>query len=277
MELITDIASLRDRLSKESSIAFVPTMGNLHEGHLSLVREAQEQANCTVVSIFVNQLQFSPTEDYDQYPRTIERDCFLLKDIDVDIVFIPDKHTLYPEPQEFLLMLPPVADLLEGMFRPGFFRGVTIVVLKLFNIVQPQVALFGKKDYQQFHIVNKMVMQLNLPIKIIACDTVRALDGLALSSRNCYLNENQRIESTRLYQSLTQIKNSIEKGNVNFKKLQDDAIKKMKQHNWNVDYIAIQQRDTLEPATVNDKELIVLGAAWLGNTRLIDNIEIHNR
>ena len=274
MELITDIASLRNHLRKESSIAFVPTMGNLHEGHLSLVREAKKRADCTVVSIFVNQLQFSPTEDYDQYPRTIEKDCSLLKDIDVDVVFIPDKQTIYPEQQEFLLMLPPVADTLEGKFRPGFFCGVTIVVLKLFNIVQPQVALFGKKDYQQYHIVNKMMLQLNLPIKIIACETIRAFDGLANSSRNCYLNKNQRIESTRLYQSLTQIKKSVEAGNKNFKILQDDVIQKLVQHNWNVDYIAIQKRDTLEPATVDDNELIVLGAAWLGETRLIDNIEI---
>ena len=275
MELVTDIVPLRNRLSKESSVAFVPTMGNLHEGHLSLVQTAQQRADCTVVSIFVNQLQFSPTEDYGQYPRTLEKDCSLLKNMDVDVVFIPDKQTLYPEPQEFLLMLPPVAHILEGKFRPGFFRGVTAVVLKLFNIVQPQKAIFGKKDYQQFYIVDKMVKQLNLPIEIIACDTVRMHDGLAQSSRNCYLNKNQRFESVRLYQSLHQIKRSIEEGNKNFKMLQDDVIKKMIQHNWNIDYITIQQRNTLEPATVNDKELIVLGAAWLGDTRLIDNMEIH--
>jgi pantoate--beta-alanine ligase len=275
MELVTDILPLRDRLSKESSVAFVPTMGNLHEGHLSLVKTAQQQSDCTVVSIFVNQLQFSPTEDYDLYPRTLEKDCSLLKDMGVDVVFIPDKQTLYPDPQEFLLMLPPVAHILEGKFRPGFFRGVTTIVLKLFNIVQPQKAVFGKKDYQQFYIVDKMVKQLNLPIEIIACDTVRMNDGLAQSSRNCYLNENQRIESVRLYQSLHQIKKSIEEGNKNFKMLQDDAIKKMIKHNWRIDYIAVQQRSTLEPATVIDKELVVLAAAWLGDTRLIDNIEIH--
>jgi pantoate--beta-alanine ligase len=275
MELVTDILPLRDRLSIESSVAFVPTMGNLHEGHLSLVKTAQQQSDCTVVSIFVNQLQFSPTEDYDLYPRTLEKDCSLLKDMGVDVVFIPDKQTLYPDPQEFLLMLPPVAHILEGKFRPGFFRGVTTIVLKLFNIVQPQKAVFGKKDYQQFYIVDKMVKQLNLPIEIIACDTVRMNDGLAQSSRNCYLNENQRFESVRLYQSLHQIKKSIEEGNKNFKMLQDDAIKKMIKHNWHIDYIAIQQRSTLEPATANDKELVVLGAAWLGDTRLIDNIEIH--
>jgi pantoate--beta-alanine ligase len=275
MELVTDILPLRDRLSKESSVAFVPTMGNLHEGHLSLVKTAQQQSDCTVVSIFVNQLQFSPTEDYDLYPRTLEKDCSLLKDMGVDVVFIPDKQTIYPDPQEFLLMLPPVAHILEGKFRPGFFRGVTTIVLKLFNIVQPQKAVFGKKDYQQIYIVDKMVKQLNLPIEIIACDTVRMNDGLAQSSRNCYLNENQRFESVRLYQSLHQIKKSIEEGNKNFKMLQDDAIKKMIKHNWHIDYIAVKQRNTLEPATVIDKELVVLGAAWLGDTRLIDNIEIH--
>lgn len=276
MELVTDIPPLRERLNKEASVAFVPTMGNLHEGHLSLVRTAQQHADCTVVSIFVNQLQFSPTEDYNQYPRTLEKDCALLKDMNVDVVFIPDEQTLYPGPQDFLLMLPPVAHILEGNFRPGFFRGVTTVVLKLFNIVQPQKAIFGKKDYQQFYIVDKMVKQLNLPIGIIACDTVRMHDGLAQSSRNCYLNENQRLESIRLYQSLHHIKKSVEEGNKNFKILQDNALKKMKQHNWNVDYIAIRQRSTLEPATVKDKELIVLGAAWLDGIRLIDNIEIQN-
>lgn len=275
MELVTDIPSLRERLRKDTSIAFVPTMGNLHEGHLSLVRTAKQHADCTVVSIFVNQLQFSPTEDYNKYPRTLEKDCALLKDINADVVFVPNEKILYPETQEFLLMLPPVAHILEGKYRPGFFRGVTTVVLKLFNIVQPQKAIFGKKDYQQLYIVDKMVKQLNLPIEIVACDTVRMHDGLAQSSRNCYLNENQRSESTRLYQTLYQIKKSVEEGNNNFKMLQDNAIKNMIQHNWKVDYITIRQRSTLEPAVINNNKLIVLGAAWLGDIRLIDNIEIH--
>lgn len=277
MERVTDISSLRKRLRKETSIAFVPTMGNLHEGHLSLVRTAKQYADCTVVSIFVNQLQFSPTEDYNKYPRTLEKDCALLKDINADVVFIPNEKILYPETQEFLLMLPPVAHILEGKYRPGFFRGVTTVVLKLFNIIQPQKAIFGKKDYQQLYIVDKMVKQLNLPIKIIACDTVRMHDGLAQSSRNCYLNENQRSESIRLYQTLYQIKKSVEDGNDNFKMLQDNAIKNMIQHNWKVDYITIRQRSTLEPAVFNENNnnLIVLGAAWLDDIRLIDNIEIH--
>jgi pantoate--beta-alanine ligase len=277
MERVTDISSLRKRLRKETSIAFVPTMGNLHEGHLSLVRTAKQYADCTVVSIFVNQLQFSPTEDYNKYPRTLKKDCALLKDINADVVFIPNEKILYPETQEFLLMLPPVAHILEGKYRPGFFRGVTTVVLKLFNIIQPQKAIFGKKDYQQLYIVDKMVKQLNLPVKIIACDTVRMHDGLAQSSRNCYLNENQRSESIRLYQTLYQIKKSVEDGNDNFKMLQDNAIKNMIQHNWKVDYITIRQRSTLEPAVFNENNnnLIVLGAAWLDDIRLIDNIEIH--
>lgn len=279
MEIVTDISPLRERLRKETSVAFVPTMGNLHEGHLSLVRTAKQHAECTVVSIFVNQLQFSPTEDYNKYPRTLEKDCALLKEINADVVFIPNEKILYPEPQEFLLMLPPVAHILEGKYRPGFFRGVTTVVLKLFNIVQPHKAIFGKKDYQQLYIVDKMVKQLNLPIEIIACDTVRMHDGLAQSSRNCYLNENQRSESIRLYKSLYQIKKSIEEGNNNFKMLQDNAIKKMIQHNWKVDYISIRQRSTLEPAVIHDNnnQLIVLGAAWLDDIRLIDNIEIHTK
>lgn len=275
MEIYTDINSLSERLRNETSIALIPTMGNLHQGHLSLITAAKPQAKCTVVSIFINKLQFLPHEDLDQYPRSLENDCLSLKEHQVDILFAPNEATIYPKKQEFLLTLPNTANTLEGEFRPGFFTGVATIVLKLFNIIHPQVAIFGKKDYQQFHILREMVKQLNLPIKMLAYETIRCHDGLARSSRNQYLDVQQRKEASYLYQTLNQIKQDIkEQNNKNFKKLEDDAIKFLQQRGWKVDYIALQQRNTLNPATINDDQLIVMAAAWLGNTRLIDNLEI---
>ncbi|SDY05535.1 pantoate--beta-alanine ligase [Nitrosomonas sp. Nm58] len=274
MEIITDIAALRTRLQREPSIALVPTMGNLHEGHLSLVRIAQQNAGCTVVSIFVNRLQFAPHEDFDRYPRTQANDCQLLQKLGVDIVFLPDEKTLYPVSQEFQLLLPPLADTLEGAFRPGFFRGVAIVVLKLFNIVQPQLALFGKKDYQQLHIVRNMVQQLNLPIDIMTGETVRSEDGLALSSRNSYLSGVERQQASHLFRTLLQIKQAIERGHRDFRSLEESAESDLTSHGWQVDYIALQQRETLLPAHASDTDLVILGAARLGQIRLIDNLEI---
>lgn len=274
MEIITDISELRSALKNKSSIAFVPTMGNLHEGHLSLVKRSQ-QHDCIVVSIFVNHLQFSPDEDFDLYPRTLENDCQLLKDYDVDIVFAPTEKTLYPEPQETLLKPPSIANELEGKFRPDFFCGVATVVLKLFNIVQPQTAIFGKKDFQQLHIIKKMVKQLNLPINILASETVRTQNGLALSSRNNYLNETQQRDAVLLYQTLNEIKQAVEKGNKNYKHLQENAALTLTQKGWKVDYIELRQQNSLKEATLHDNELVVLGAAWLNKARLIDNLEIH--
>ncbi len=273
MEIIGDISSLRSRLGRESSIAFVPTMGGLHEGHLSLVDIAQRKADCVVTSIFVNRLQFAPAEDFNRYPRALADDCELFKNRGVDVVFAPEEKTLYPVPQEFMLDPPPVANTLEGKFRPGFFRGVSTVVLKLFNIVQPQVAVFGKKDYQQLHIMREMVRQLNLPVEVIAGETARTHDNLALSSRNRYLTEAERAEATRLYRVLSQVKQGIEDGNGNFSVLQEKAEETLRNHGWKVDYISIQHRDTLMPAQTGDENLVVVGAAWLGKTRLIDNIE----
>ena len=276
MELISDISALRTRLKSEQSIGFVPTMGNLHEGHLSLVNLAQQHTQCTVVSLFVNRLQFAPHEDFDRYPRTQQNDCSLLAKAGVDIVFIPDEKTLYPSPQTFQLLLPPVADTLEGAFRPGFFRGVTTIVLKLFNIVQPNIAVFGKKDYQQLFLVRRMIEQLNLPITLIAGETIRQEDGLAFSSRNGYLTASERIEATQLYQALNQIKHAIAVGERNFKWLEETAKQQLNQRNWKVDYLSIMQRNTLISATPSNTELVVLCAAWLGQTRLIDNLEISN-
>ncbi len=274
MEIISDISVLRTRLKPEQSIGFVPTMGNLHEGHLSLVTITQQHARCTVVSLFVNRLQFSPHEDFDRYPRTLQNDFALLKEAGVDIVFLPDEKTIYPAPQTFQLLLPALADTLEGAFRPGFFRGVTTVVLKLFNIVQPHIAVFGKKDYQQLHLVRDMVEQLNLPITILAGETIRLENGLAFSSRNSYLTSLERTEASQLYQSLNQIKHAITAGERNLTLLEETAKQQLNQRNWRVDYLSVMQRNTLLPATPQDTELVILGAAWLGTTRLIDNLEV---
>lgn len=274
MEIITDIPALRARLQRESAIAFVPTMGNLHEGHLSLVRLAQQKADCVVTSIFVNRLQFAPSEDFAQYPRTLTDDCKLLQDQGVNVVFAPDERGIYPEPQEFLLEPPPLANTLEDEFRPGFFRGVMTVVLKLFNIVQPQLAVFGKKDYQQLQLVRAMVRQLNLPLEIIAGETARASDGLALSSRNRYLSGEERAEAVRLHRVLSEMKRVVGAGDRNFPQLCKNARENLASHGWEVDYIALQQRDTLAPARADDLDLVALAAARLGKTRLIDNLEI---
>ena len=275
MELVADISSLRARLRHEPSIAFVPTMGSLHEGHLSLVRLAQQEADFVVVSIFVNRLQFAPGEDFDRYPRALADDCELLKNHGcANMVFAPGEKDLYPVPQQFMLEPPPVANILEGEFRPGFFRGVATVVLKLLNIVQPQAAVFGKKDYQQLHIMRELVRQLNLPVKIVAGETVRAPDNLASSSRNRYLTNEERAESTRLYQVLLQVKQGIENGNRNFRGLEENAKKLLREHHWKMDYIAVRHRDTLAPPCKEDENLVILGAARLGKTRLIDNLEM---
>lgn len=274
MEIITDIALLRTRLERESKIGFVPTMGNLHEGHLSLVRIAQKNADCVVVSIFVNRLQFAPHEDFERYPRTQESDCQLLEKLGVDIVFLPSEQTLYPVPQTFQLLLPPVADSLEGEFRIGFFRGVATVVLKLFNIVQPHVAVFGKKDYQQLHIIRQMVAQLNLPVTILTGETVRMEHGLALSSRNSYLSEAEQREASYLFRTLLQVKHEIAQGDHNYRSLEVSAKQVLSQRGWKVDYIAVQQQISLLPAEGGVTDLVILGAAWLNQTRLIDNLEL---
>lgn len=277
MEIITDISALRLCLKHKSAIAFVPTMGNLHEGHLSLVRLAQQKADCVVASIFVNRLQFAPTEDFDQYPRTLADDYKSLENQGVNVVFAPDEKDIYPVLQEFLLEPPLLANELEGEFRPGFFRGVMTVILKLFNIVQPQVAVFGKKDYQQLQFVREMVRQLNLPLEIIAGETMRAPDGLALSSRNRYLSVEERAEAVHLYRALSNIKQEVEAGNRNFQQSCKNAQESLASYGWRVDYIALRQRDTLASAGEGASDLVALAAAWLGRTRLIDNLEIDAR
>ncbi len=275
MKIFDDITALRDNLRSKQPIVFVPTMGNLHAGHLALIKQAKQLADHVVVSIFVNRLQFLPHEDFDRYPRTFENDCKLLTGLNVNTLFAPNEKILFPTRQEFLLALPPVADTLEGEFRPGFFRGVATIVLKLFNIIKPNLAVFGKKDYQQLHIVREMVQQLNLSIEIVAGETVRAPDGLALSSRNQYLNSTQREEACNLYQTLLQIKHEIISGRRDYPVLQETATKTLVKRGWKVDYIRIQKRSSLTPAHIDDTDLVILGAAWLDKTRLIDNLEIN--
>lgn len=274
MLVLPTVSSVREWLGHVPSVAFVPTMGNLHEGHLELVRVAARHAPCVVASIFVNRLQFAPHEDFHRYPRTFQEDCAQLEKLGVAGVFAPDEAELYPRPQQVLVEPPPVGNILEGEFRPGFFRGVATVVLKLFNIIRPQFAVFGKKDYQQLFVVREMVRQLNLPIEIVAGETCRDSDGLALSSRNKYLNSAERNEAPRLHSTLLWVKKELESGNRDFRGLEKSAHDNLDKSGWNVDYVALQQQTTLDPAHPGDQALVVLGAAKLGATRLIDNVEV---
>ena len=274
MQIISNVTELRERLGKESSVAFVPTMGNLHEGHLDLVRIAHQHAKCVVVSIFVNPLQFGANEDFGKYPRTLQADCDKLKAGGVAVVFAPAEADLYPQPQQVTVEPPPIAQELCGAFRPGHFRGVATVVLKLLNIVQPQVAVFGKKDYQQLHVVRHMVEQLNVPVQIVGAETLRASDGLALSSRNQYLNPVERTEAAFLYLILMEIQHALKNGMHHFTQLEETAVNALVSHEWQVDYVSIRSQKTLLAPTAGEHELVVLVAARLGKTRLIDNLEV---
>lgn len=271
MQIITRVSELRGRLGDERSIVFVPTMGNLHEGHLQLMREGREHGDCVVASIFVNPLQFGPGEDFDQYPRTLDADCAKLQGL-ADVVFAPAVSEMYPVQQTVFVELPPIASELCGAARPGHFRGMATVVLKLLNIVRPQVALFGKKDYQQLHLIRQLVLQLNLPVKIIGGETVRAQDGLALSSRNQYLSGAERAEAGCLYQTLQVMKQSLLQGVRDFELLQQQAGAALADRGWQVDYIAIRNQSDLQPAC--GEQLVILAAARLGKTRLLDNVEV---
>ena len=274
MDIINTVKDLRERLRREPRVACVPTMGNIHDGHLSLVRIAREHAPVTVTTIFVNRLQFGPSEDFDKYPRTFEEDCIKLTAEGNSIVFAPDEKEMYPEPQVFHVDPPRSASRLEGRFRPGHFRGVATVVLKLFNCVQPQVAVFGKKDYQQLATVRHMVEQFALPITIIPAETVRDADGLALSSRNRFLSPAERKEAVRLRQAIMQVCDAVASGERKFIAMEYAAGELLARHDWKVDYVVVRNRRALLRPEAQDKELVVLGAATLGTTRLIDNQEI---
>ncbi|APV48241.1 pantoate--beta-alanine ligase [Betaproteobacteria bacterium GR16-43] len=275
MDVITTVAALRERLRGEPSVALVPTMGNLHAGHLSLVEIARGRAGCVVATIFVNRLQFEPGGDFDRYPRTMERDRELLAKAGCHVLFAPDEREVYPEPQEIRVTPPKSAAQLCGDYRPGHFEGVVTVVSKLFNLVRPQVAVFGSKDYQQLHVIRTLERQLNFGIEIVAGTTVRDPDGLAMSSRNGYLSPQDRARAPGLNQVLRQVKQGIEAGDRNYASLLRVARDTLDAAGWRVDYVELRGRATLEAPTANERELVVLGAAWLGKTRLIDNLEIN--
>ncbi len=273
MRIVETTRELRAELAGATDTAFVPTMGNLHAGHIALVEYARRVGAPVVASIFVNPLQFGPGEDYARYPRTFAADCAMLDRAGCDLVFAPGVEELYPEPQTYQVQ-PPLADELCGTFRPGHFAGVCTVVLKLFNLVRPRHALFGKKDYQQLFILTGMARQFNLDIDIVACDTVRAEDGLALSSRNGYLNAEARREAPRLYAELQAFARALQAGERDFARLEADATARLARHGWHVDYVSLRSRHTLLPPCPGERALIVLAAARLDGTRLIDNIEI---
>lgn len=273
MDIITGTAELRARLRAAGRIAFVPTMGNLHDGHISLLRLARARGDTVLASIFVNPLQFGANEDLANYPRTLQEDCDKLAAASCDVLFAPDAAELYPEPQTVLVMPPPIADELCGAHRPGHFAGVCTVVAKLFHLVQPQVALFGRKDFQQLFIVREMVRQLAFPVEIVAGDTVREADGLAMSSRNGYLSPAERREAPRLYRTLQEVMQAVRGGRRDFAAIETQAAESLTRLGWMVDYVAVRSADTLLPPTAEARRLVVLGAARLGRTRLIDNID----
>jgi pantoate--beta-alanine ligase len=288
MKLVHTIDELRDALRAHQSPAFVPTMGNLHDGHLDLVRQAQPLGDVTVSSIFVNRLQFAPHEDFDTYPRTLQADCARLEQAGCNIVFAPPERELYPEPQGYKIQPPAdLADILEGHFRPGFFIGVCTVVMKLFQCVfseakGPRYALFGKKDYQQQMVIRRMVQQFGMPIQVIAGETQRAADGLALSSRNGYLSESERAEAVQLSLALRALARDAlaADGSLPEKReaLEAQAMRALALRGWQPDYLTVRRRADLQPPRSEDTQtpqsMVVLGAARLGRTRLIDNFEI---
>jgi pantoate--beta-alanine ligase len=284
MLIIHTVAELRKALANRTQIGFVPTMGNLHAGHIALVALAKQHTKTAVVSIFVNPLQFSPTEDLSTYPRTLEADCEKLKAAGCDIVFVPSVVEIYPDfdgknlNQSMTIDPPPIASVLCGATRLKHFAGVATVVMKLFNMVQPDIAVFGKKDFQQLFIINEMVRQFNLPIEILAGETVREANGLALSSRNGYLNDAQRASASQLNSALQSIVDEIKSGKNDYAALEIATAQALTNQGWEVDYVSIRNMANLQPAGARDENLVVLGAAKIinktgGKTRLIDNIE----
>ncbi|WZB69263.1 pantoate--beta-alanine ligase [Achromobacter xylosoxidans] len=283
MKVVHTIQELRDQLRGQNRVSFVPTMGNLHEGHLSLMKMARQHGDPVVASIFVNRLQFGPNEDFDRYPRTLAADIEKMeRERDVYVLFAPDEREMYPEPQNYRVQPPDdLGDILEGEFRPGFFTGVSTVVLKLFSCVQPRVAVFGKKDYQQLMVVRNMCRQFQLPVEVLAHETVRADDGLALSSRNRYLSDAERAEAPALYAELRAIEQRLVAGATDSTALEAEAAASLARRGWLVDYISVRrQRDLKRPEAADlaaGEPLVALAAAKLGATRLIDNLELAYR
>jgi len=275
MKVHETIADLREALKNAGRRVLVPTMGNLHDGHIALMRQARQHGDIVIATIFVNRLQFRPGEDFEKYPRTFAADCEKLVAAGVDHLFFPAEEEMYPAPQRYYLEPPPEhASVLDGAFRPGHFRGVATVVLKLFNIAQPQVALFGSKDFQQLMVLRNMTQELALPIEIVAGETVRAVDGLALSSRNGYLSAQERAEAPNLHRLLDGMRNAIRRGERDFARLEQEAMTELRSRGWIPDYIAVREKLGLQLPPAHDSGLVILGAALLGSTRLIDNLEV---
>ncbi|MDH5408504.1 MAG: pantoate--beta-alanine ligase [Gammaproteobacteria bacterium] len=280
MQICSSIESMRTLIhewkSSGQTVGFVPTMGNLHEGHLKLVEEANKRSDRVVVSIFVNPMQFGENEDFDNYPRTQEQDIEKLKGLSTDAVFIPSADDIYPEQidRSSFVEVPELSTILCGASRPGHFRGVTTVVNKLFNIVQPDCAVFGLKDYQQFIIIKKMVDDLKMPVQMIGVETVRESDGLAKSSRNGYLNQQQRQQAATIYEILRSIKTEIQQGRKDYLALEKEGLGQLEKVGFKPDYVAIRCAESLQVPAAETRTLAILVAAWLGNTRLIDNIRL---
>ncbi len=275
MHIFHTITELRSWRKQVKRVALVPTMGNLHAGHLALVRTAKAHADAVVVSIFVNRIQFGVGEDFDLYPRTLAEDVEKLTEAGVDVVFAPSETELYPNgTQQYFVEPPAIQNELCGRSRPGHFRGVATIVTKLFNIVQPDVACFGKKDYQQLAVIKGMVQDLNMDIDIIPVEIERADSGLALSSRNGYLTIEQREQAAQLSAQLRTLAEAMRRGNRQFAALENSAATYLQQHGWQVDYIEVRHAQTLTKAQISDKNLVIVAAAILGTTRLIDNLEV---
>ncbi len=274
MEIIKTVSQLRKFLEDKKDIGCVPTMGNIHDGHLSLVSLAKKKSATVVTTIFINRLQFNQPDDFDRYPRTMEEDFKKLESIGSNVVFCPNELEIYSEVQKYFIDPPRIAKKLEGRFRPGHFRGVCTVVMKLFNVVQPRIAVFGKKDYQQLAIIKGLVKQFSLPITIVSAETVRAKSGLALSSRNRHLSVEELEEAPRLWQAMKNISSAIEGGDRNFVAMEYAAGELLARHGWKVDYVVVRTQAGLHKPTDSDSELVILGAASLGSTRLIDDLEV---
>jgi pantoate--beta-alanine ligase len=276
---IRDLAGLRAALDgwrREGSVAFVPTMGNLHAGHLALVRAARHEADRVVSSIFVNPLQFGAGEDFDSYPRTLERDAGLLEGAGAGLLFAPPVEVMYPRPQaeQTRVEVPGISDLLCGATRPGHFVGVATVVCKLLNMVQPDVALFGSKDFQQLLVIRRMVEDLAMPVRVVGVETVREADGLAMSSRNGYLTDAERARAPALYRMLKGIAQRLRGGDRDPVRLETEGVRELEAAGLRPDYVAIRRADDLAPPRPGDTDLVVLAAAYLGKARLIDNVEL---
>jgi len=279
MITVDSAASLREQIAKSRQggkrIAFVPTMGNLHAGHIHLMQEARQHAQAVVASIYVNPLQFGPNEDFDAYPRTPGHDKVTLLSAGVNVLFMPSDAVMYPRGRgtQTVIEVPGLSEDLCGAFRPGHFRGVTTAVHRLLTLVVPDVAIFGKKDYQQLMLIRLMVADLGIPVEIVGVDTVREPDGLALSSRNNYLSASERQTAPQLYETLCALRDRVLRHGSPTEEAEEAAVKSLKSHGFRPDYISVRRQSDLAVPQPEDRRLVALAAAWLGRTRLIDNVE----